>query len=187
MNKKLAIPIAIFLAISLLGVTQAYWTDELKIHASIKTGTFKGFWSVLVNTIQITGDWKELVCLDAWAHATDDYQAYAVICNAYPGVCASFEAGIHWDGTVPAHMDGVPIYEVHKGAIDGPIVDDGSVTITITPVTAGPFQLHKGFEYYWRFEICLNEDDYGDPPYSPDQLETYYIIWLLDLKQWNAP
>ena len=117
----------------------------------------------------------------------DKYQAWATMYNAYPGVCGIFEAGIHWDGTVPAHMDGVPTYTVHKGAVDGPIVDDGSVTVTITPVNDVPFQLHKNYEYYWRFEICLNEDDYADPAYGPDQLEIYYIVWELGVKQWNAP
>lgn len=182
MNKKLYIPIALFLALSVVGVGMAYWTDALYIDGSITTATWGGHFSHPLIDRYIEYEWKDIGWIEAWidADADPDWKHFVIqIGNAYPGYKACAGVGIEWEGELPAHIDEIII------------VAPPELLVTVVPYDGQPpleeTQLHLGDEYFFHICVEVIEDDDANPIIDPEQLGEYVFTVTFKLCQWNDP
>lgn len=97
------------LALSLVGVGYAYWTDTLVIEGSVTTGTF---WGYLTLDTYYDVEGKNVGSVYAelgGAEEEADGELYnklltVSIKDAYPGYQAHIHWDMHWMGSVPAHV-----------------------------------------------------------------------------------
>ena len=189
MKTKYYFPLALFLAISVLGVSLAYWQDTLKISTEIKTGTFYGVWSDPTQYRYWENEPKDVVLDEeiryGVSQSDDTFHTYFLSVGnnvdwngAYPGYKICIPAGIQWQGSVPAH-----IYDIQYSGVPNWLV------ITYVPIgDSGPFedlQLHWGEEYF--FYICLEVIENDADQILPQQLEVSDFEITFVLCQWNDP
>lgn len=197
MNKKpLFLTISLMLALSMMGVGYAYWTDTLTITGSITTGTLDGYWSVpgAPDFHWGSNQWKdvaEVTELYALPGSGPDLldELYVTVANAYPGLEVWVHVGIHYIGSVPAHIrtpiviNDLPEVEVWYVPADT-LAPDGSI---IPGIPMEEVQLHSGNEYFFWLHIKIIEDDLADPIIDPMQGHTYTFTVELPLIQYNDP
>jgi predicted ribosomally synthesized peptide with SipW-like signal peptide len=183
--KKLYLPIAIFLALSVLGVSMAYWTDVLTVNAEIRTGTLEAVWSNPTFLEIIEEEWKEV----AYCEAIFEEKVLTItVTNAYPGYICGIDAGIHYQGTVPAHIKNVtitapPELEVWITPIH---IVNGTLVFSDMQEMYG-YQLHYLEEYFMYIWVEVIEIDGPDIWIDPMQDTTYEFTIEIELVQYNDP
>lgn len=203
-TKVVGLFLSTLLALSLVGVGYAYWTDVLYIDGSVTTGTF---WGYLTLDTFYDVEWKEVGTIDAvlgGAEIEADGEPYdktltITIDNAYPGYMAHVHWDMHWMGSVPAHVDvtglasfpdwlDVDVYVMDSNIPDQFPPDSG------TPLARGmeefielmeDSQWHYCNEVHFCFLFKVIEDDLANPPIDPPQDETVTFGLQFNFYQYN--
>lgn len=137
MKKIGLLVMALVVAMGLLGVGYAMWSEDLTIDGTVNTGDVDVEWS-----LEAWGD-NEIVGKDA--SSIDAYitgnTLFVIITDAYPCITYYVDFDIDSFGSVPIRVKVVP------GASTLPA---GAITF---PVNLEGYQLHEGESYYGTIEV----------------------------------
>lgn len=180
MTKKLLfLPILLVLAVSTIGVTMAFWSDILTINGKLTTGTLDGVWSKPTFIPPWENEWKDIATIKVEVFPADPDKAYITVKGAYPGYQAYIGLGIHYQGSVPAHIKSIDI--------DAP----PELKVWIDPLDGSNpigYQLHYLDEYFFRVWVEVIEIDGPDGPIvDPMQNTEYTFTVTIVLCQYNDP
>jgi predicted ribosomally synthesized peptide with SipW-like signal peptide len=201
-QKMVGLFLASLLAVSIVGVTFAYWTDTLTVEGSVTTGTFWGYLTYAGNHTDMTKGWDLTGAQIYGALSGGEAPYYDTLTiyaeNVYPGYVGYLDWDMHWMGSVPAHVDVerpvLPDWlevscSIYSGTYpDYPYPYPGYVSLDVFLDWIVESQWHECYDIFvcMKFEVIeIDDPDTGETIIGPPQDEQFSFDMVFNFYQYN--